>query len=86
MFAVTMDRVKNEIYERPPPVVAKTLLRWILTHPDYARRYTALVTRELDPAQFLPPPVMLGIAAKGALARVRARLRPGPDPTAPLRV
>ncbi len=84
MFAATMDRVKREIYDVPPPSVAKTLLRWVLTHPDYARRFTALVTRQLDPTKFMPPPVLLGIAAKGALARARTKLWRGSDPTAPL--
>jgi 2-polyprenyl-6-methoxyphenol hydroxylase-like FAD-dependent oxidoreductase len=86
MFAATMDRVQREIYDIPPPAVAKTMLRWVLTHPDYGHRFTALVTRQLEPAEFLPPPVLLKIAAKGALARVRAKLRPGPDPTDPLEV
>ena len=62
------------------------MLRWVLTHPEYGRRFTALVTRQIDPKEFLPPPVMLGIAAKGAALRLRAKLRPGPDPTAPLQL
>ena len=61
------------------------MLRWVLTHPEYGRRFTALVTRQIDPREFMPPPVMLGIAAKGAIGRLRAKLRGGEDPTAPLR-
>jgi 2-polyprenyl-6-methoxyphenol hydroxylase-like FAD-dependent oxidoreductase len=84
MFEATMARVKREIYDSPPPFVAKTLLRWVLTHPEYGRRFEALVTRQLDPAQFLTPPKLLGLAASGAAERVRAKLRGGVDPTDPL--
>lgn len=86
MFEATMARVKREIYDSPPPIVAKTLLRWVLTHPEYGRRFEAMVTRQLDPAQFLTPPRLLGLAASGAVARVRAKLRRGVDPTDPLLV
>jgi 2-polyprenyl-6-methoxyphenol hydroxylase-like FAD-dependent oxidoreductase len=86
MFEATMARVKREIYDSPPPFVAKTLLRWVLTHPEYGRRFEAMVTRQMDPAQFLTPPKLLGLAASGALARARAKLRRGVDPTDPLAV
>jgi hypothetical protein len=84
MFEATMARVKREIYDSPPPIVAKTLLRWMLTHPEYGRRFEAMVTRQLDPTQFLTPPRLLGLAASGAVGRVRAKLRRGVDPTDPL--
>ena len=86
MFEATMARVKREIYDSPPPFVAKTLLRWVLTHPEYGKRFEAMVTRRLDPAQFLTPPVLLGLAAKGAMARMGAKMRKGEDPTEPLLV
>jgi 2-polyprenyl-6-methoxyphenol hydroxylase-like FAD-dependent oxidoreductase len=86
MFEATMARVKREIYDSPPPAAAKTLLRWVLTHPEYGRRFEAMVTRQLDPTQFLTPPILLSLAAKGAMARARAKLRRGEDPTDPLLV
>jgi 2-polyprenyl-6-methoxyphenol hydroxylase-like FAD-dependent oxidoreductase len=84
MFEATMARVKREIYDSPPPFAAKTLLRWVLTHPEYGRRFEAMVTRQLEPAQFLTPPRLLRLAASGAVGRVRAKLRRGVDPTDPL--
>jgi 2-polyprenyl-6-methoxyphenol hydroxylase-like FAD-dependent oxidoreductase len=84
MFEATMARVQREIYDVPPPAVAKTLLRWVLTHPAYGRRFTGVITRQLDPAQLLPPPIMLSLAARGALARLATKLGGRPDPTAPL--
>ncbi|KIG12807.1 hydroxylase [Enhygromyxa salina] len=84
MFAATMDRVQREIYEAPPPFVARTLLRWVLTHERYARRFMSLVTRRREPAGFLTPPLLLGLAASGAAGRVASVFRAGGDPTDPL--
>ncbi|PRP91196.1 hypothetical protein ENSA5_57680 [Enhygromyxa salina] len=84
MFEATMDRVKRELYDEPPPFVAKTILRWVLTHPDYARRFSDLATRRREPEGFLTPGVLLGLAARGAAGRLRARLRGGADRTDPL--
>ena len=83
MFEATMGRLAREIYSVPPPLAAKTMMRWMLTHPDYGRRFASLVTRQIDPATFLPPPLLLTIAAKGAGLRLRRRLA-GQDPTDPL--
>lgn len=83
MFDSTMGRLQREVYSVPPPAVARTMMRWMLTHPDYGRRYAALVTRQLDPAAFLPPPLLLSLAARGAWQRLRRKLA-GDDPTDPL--
>ncbi|MBK8262526.1 MAG: FAD-dependent monooxygenase [Nannocystis sp.] len=83
MFDSTMGRLAREIYQVPPPMAAKTVMRWMLTHPDYGRRYSALVTRQIEPARFLAPPVMLTMIAKGAAQRLGRRLR-GVDPSDPL--
>ncbi|HRI10053.1 MAG TPA: enolase C-terminal domain-like protein, partial [Nannocystaceae bacterium] len=80
MFDATMRRLAREIYSVPPPAAAKTLMRWMLTNPAYGRRFAALVTRQLDPAAFLTPPLALSLVAGGALQRLRRRLRGG-DPT-----
>ena len=88
MFDATMDRVKREIYSVPPPAVARTLLRYVLTHPAYARRFASVVTRKLPPDQLLPPRVMLKLAAQGALSHNKHRLlhRNRPTPTDPLAI
>ena len=83
MFEATMGRLEREIYSAPPPAVAKTMMRWMLTHPEYGRRYAEFVTRRFDPATFLTPPLILKFAAKGAVQRLRRRLG-GADPTDPL--
>lgn len=82
MFDSTMSRLQREIYSAPPPAVARTMMRWMLTHPDYARRFIALVTRRLPPAEFLTPGFMLSVAARGAAQRLRRKLA-GSDPSDP---
>jgi 2-polyprenyl-6-methoxyphenol hydroxylase-like FAD-dependent oxidoreductase len=84
MFDATMGRLQREIYSVPPPAVAKTMMRWMITHPDYGRRYAALVTRQLAPSAFLPPRTLLSLAARGAWQRLRRKLT-GSDPTDPRR-
>jgi 2-polyprenyl-6-methoxyphenol hydroxylase-like FAD-dependent oxidoreductase len=65
MFDATMERVKREVHDIPPPLIAKTVLRWVLTDPAYAERFGAVVTRQHDPSKFLTPGLMLGGMARG---------------------
>ncbi len=85
MFDATMGRLEREIYSDPPPFVARSLMRWMLTHPEYGRRYARFLTRELAPADFMPPPVMLKLIATGAFGRLGRRIR-GNDPTDPIQL
>ncbi|MCA9681327.1 MAG: NAD(P)/FAD-dependent oxidoreductase [Myxococcales bacterium] len=84
MFQATMERVEREIYQVPPPIAARTAMRWILTHEQYGRRFAAQLTRRIDPSQFFVPSLLLRCAGSGAVARLGARLRGGVDPTDPL--
>ena len=65
MFDATMERVKRETYSIPPPLIARTVLRWLLTDPGYAERFGQLVVRRWDPAAFLTPGFMLGAIGRG---------------------
>lgn len=73
MFDATMERVKREIHDIPPPFIAKTVLRWVLTDPEYARRFGAMVTRQWDPSSFLTPGLMLGASVRGVWRDVIGR-------------
>lgn len=74
MFDATMSRVRREIYTAPPPAAARTVMRWAITHPDYGRRLARMVTRQLDPATFFTPAMLLSLASRGALLHLRRRL------------
>ncbi|MET0390997.1 MAG: NAD(P)/FAD-dependent oxidoreductase, partial [Polyangiales bacterium] len=61
MFDFTLSRVKRELYgSPPPPVVARSVLRWIVTSEAYGKNFGALVTRRLAPEQLMRPRAMLG--------------------------
>ncbi len=64
MFGATLDRLRREIYSSPPPWVAKTLLRTLLTSPDYMARFAQLLSRKVDPARWAPAPFVLGSMLK----------------------
>lgn len=68
MFMATLDRLKREVYSEPPPFVAKTILRWVLTDRAYLERFAGLVTRQVHPEKWAPPPVMIK-AILGGLAK-----------------
>jgi 2-polyprenyl-6-methoxyphenol hydroxylase-like FAD-dependent oxidoreductase len=76
MFLATMDRLKRELYEEPPEIVLKTVLRWLLTDEVYKRRFMLYLSRAIPPRTWLTPAVMRGAIARGALGDLRRLLRP----------
>lgn len=83
MFDATMQRLERELFSSPPPLVARTLLRYVLTHPEYAQRFARVATRRLAPEQLLPASEVLRLALRGARQHWRRKLvqRAAPDPT-----
>jgi len=75
MFLATMDRLKRELYEEPPPLVIRTLLRWLLNDPAYQRRFLLFLSRGIPPEGWLPPWLMGAAALRGALGDLRGLLR-----------
>lgn len=71
MFLATMDRLKREIYTDVPPLVAKSVLRWMMTDAEYMRRFAQLLSRQIAPADFAPPKVLLGAIGRGIASDLR---------------
>ncbi|ANH79713.1 hypothetical protein A8C56_00840 [Niabella ginsenosidivorans] len=67
MFKSTMERLKRELFTIPPPFVAKTLMRWMLTSPLYKNRFARLISRQVAPDKWAPPSVVLRSIVTGAL-------------------
>ncbi len=66
MFRATVKRLKTELYQDPPAIVVKTFLRWLMTDPEYQRRFLLFLARQ-EPAETWPPPGLLaGAALRGA--------------------
>ena len=82
MFDSTMARLEREVYAELPPMVAKTMMRWMMSDPEYGRRFAQLITRQIEPASFMPPSKLVKFVVKGAFRRARRRFA-GADPTDP---
>jgi hypothetical protein len=54
-----------------PPWAAKSVLRWMMTDAEYMKRFSLLVGRRIDPAQWAPPGLLLGALARGIAGDVR---------------
>lgn len=82
MFDATMDRVKREIYDIPPPFVAKTILKWVLTSDEYKTRFRQVLVRDLNPEGWLAPAVMVKMLLSGMNSSLQYRLQQKPNPVA----
>lgn len=71
MFLATMDRLKRELYEEPPTIVIKTLIRWMLTDPEYQNRFVRFLGRDIAPESWLTPAMMRSYVARGMVRDVR---------------
>jgi 2-polyprenyl-6-methoxyphenol hydroxylase-like FAD-dependent oxidoreductase len=74
MFQATMERLRRELYEEPPALVKKTLLRWLLSDAEYQRRFTLFLCRALEPDRWLTPAVTGRAVARGIAGDVRRLL------------
>lgn len=80
MFMATMQRLRRELYDEPPALVMKTLMRWMLSDAEYQRRFISFLCRGLPPATWLTPGVMGRAIARGMLGDVRRVFRPRAAP------
>jgi 2-polyprenyl-6-methoxyphenol hydroxylase-like FAD-dependent oxidoreductase len=82
MYLATMDRVKRELYAQHPNWAYRSWLRWLADDPEYKRRIGLLLSRGIDPASWLPAPVLLAAIARGALGDLGRLLAGRPRPNA----
>lgn len=71
MFMATMERLRRELYEEPPVIVMKTLLRWLLNDAEYQQRFLSFLCRTLPPDGWLTRGVMGRAVARGVLGDLR---------------
>jgi 2-polyprenyl-6-methoxyphenol hydroxylase-like FAD-dependent oxidoreductase len=74
MFLATVDRLKRELYEEPPEIVMRTLMRWLLTDPEYQRRFILCFDRVIPPETWLPPSLVRAVALRGVMGDLRRLL------------
>ncbi len=82
MFKATLERLQRELYSQPPTPIVKTVLRWVLTNPDYQRRVGLLVSRGIHPDHYAPPTVMLKAVLGGILGDLKRIITRQPNPAA----
>jgi 2-polyprenyl-6-methoxyphenol hydroxylase-like FAD-dependent oxidoreductase len=76
MFLATMERLKRELYDEPPEIVIRTLIRWMLHDPEYQRRFLLFLARAIPAENWLPPSLVPAAALRGALRDLRQLVRP----------
>jgi 2-polyprenyl-6-methoxyphenol hydroxylase-like FAD-dependent oxidoreductase len=65
MFRATVDRLRRELYQEPPPFIARTLIRWTLTDPVYQDRFVRLLGRSVRAEDWSPPGLIRGAVLRG---------------------
>jgi 2-polyprenyl-6-methoxyphenol hydroxylase-like FAD-dependent oxidoreductase len=83
MFLETIGRLRRELYEEPPPFIARTLIRWMMTDPAYQKRFLQFLGRELPAKGWLSKRLVGGAILRGIgrdLARKTARTSPSVVP------
>ena len=78
MFEQTVANVKQTLYVTPPDIAIKTFARYLISNPDYQRRYLRYLSRAVDPAAFQPGPgMLLKILVQGIWGDIRQRFGSG---------
>lgn len=77
MFLASMERLKRELYDEPPELVMKTVLRWLVTDEEYKQRLVLFLSRAIPPETWFTPSLMRRAILRGALGDVRRLLRWG---------
>lgn len=75
MFLATTTRLRRELYEEPPVIVMKTLMRWLLNDEEYQRRFLLYLCRALPPDRWLTPGLMGRAVGRGLLGDLRRAFR-----------
>lgn len=71
MFLATLDRLKRELYEEPPTIMLRTLVRWMLTDPEYQERFMRFLGRDISPETWMTPALVRACAARGVVRDLR---------------
>lgn len=74
MFMATVQRLRRELYEEPPELVKRTLMRWLLTDEEYQRRFASYLCRTLPPDRWVTPGVIGRAIARGMLGDLKRAL------------
>lgn len=77
MFVETVGRLRRELYDEPPTLVAKTLIRWMMTDPTYQARFMNYLGRTIPVEGWLTKRLVAGAVLRGIWRDLRG-VRVGP--------
>lgn len=76
MFMQTVDNVKQSLYINVPGCVAKTLVRWMISSPEFQTGFLRYLSRAIDPKAYKPS-VSPQILMDGLMGDIRQRFSYG---------
>lgn len=65
MFRETVSRLRRELYQEPPALVIKTMIRWTMTDPAYQARFMNYLGRAISPTGWSSPRLVAGAVLRG---------------------
>jgi 2-polyprenyl-6-methoxyphenol hydroxylase-like FAD-dependent oxidoreductase len=65
MYLETVGRLRRELYQEPPELIIKTLIRWTMTDPVYQARFLNYLGRTLPPTGWSSPRLIAGAVLRG---------------------
>ena len=76
MFVVTVARIERELYSEPPMPVAHTLMRWMMTDPEYADLFLRVQARDCAPELLLSKSLSMQAMTRGAWRHAKSLMSP----------
>jgi hypothetical protein len=55
MFRATLRRLEREVFQEPPALVIRTVLKWLMEDPEYQRRFLLFLSRAIPRTDGCPP-------------------------------
>jgi 2-polyprenyl-6-methoxyphenol hydroxylase-like FAD-dependent oxidoreductase len=65
MFLETVGRLRRELYQEPPALIIKTLIRWTMSDPAYQARFLNYLGRTISPAGWSSARLVGGAVLRG---------------------
>jgi 2-polyprenyl-6-methoxyphenol hydroxylase-like FAD-dependent oxidoreductase len=73
MFIVTTTRIKRELYSEPPMPIVRTLMRWMMTDPQYAETFIRVQGRDRPPESLLSNKLAASAVARSIWREITSR-------------
>jgi hypothetical protein len=79
MYLATVGRLHRELYSEPPVPVIRTMIRWMMTDPEYQERFLSYLGRVIPADTAITPGLMARACLRGIGRDVRSLFRGGSE-------